>query len=187
MNIKPIRNDDDLANALARVEQLWGAAMGSPAGDELEILAVLIEKYEEQHQPLPASDPIDAIKFRMDQQGLAPRDLLPSLAAGLLLMAALRLAVSGGASLYAPQAQNNLVRVAYEALASVLGGVQSMFTAAWDEPFALPSEESATLALRTQQVIAYESGLADVVDAWEVCDAFDAAKARAIQSARGDS
>src|SRR6202795_1264948 len=54
--------------------------------------------------------------------------------------------VSGGASLYAPQAQNNVVRVAYEAMASVLRGVQSMVTAAWDEPFALPSEESATLA-----------------------------------------
>ena len=67
--------------------------------------------------------------------------------------------VSGGASLYAPQAHNNIVRVAYEALASVLGGVQSMFTAAWDEPFALPSEESATLALRTQQVLAYETGV----------------------------
>ena len=66
--------------------------------------------------------------------------------------------VAGGASLYAPQAQNNIVRVAYEALASVLGGVQSMFTAAWDEPFALPSEDSATLALRTQQVLAYETG-----------------------------
>ena len=72
--------------------------------------------------------------------------------------------VAGGASLYAPQAQNNVVRVAYEALASVLGGVQSMFTAAWDEPFALPSEESATLALRTQQVLAYETGVARVVD-----------------------
>jgi methylmalonyl-CoA mutase N-terminal domain/subunit len=72
--------------------------------------------------------------------------------------------VSGGASLYAPQAQNNLVRVAYEAMASVLGGVQSMFTAAWDEPFALPSEESATLALRTQQILAYETGVAKVVD-----------------------
>ena len=68
--------------------------------------------------------------------------------------------VSGGASLYAPQAQNNVVRVAYEAMASVLGGVQSMFTAAWDEPFALPSEESATLALRTQQILAYETGVA---------------------------
>ena len=60
--------------------------------------------------------------------------------------------------------QNNLVRVAYEALASVLGGVQSMFTAAWDEPFALPSEESATMALRTQQILAYETGVATVAD-----------------------
>jgi methylmalonyl-CoA mutase N-terminal domain/subunit len=72
--------------------------------------------------------------------------------------------VAGGASLYAPQAQNNLVRVAYEAMAAVLGGVQSMFTAAWDEPFALPSEESATLALRTQQILAYETGVAKVAD-----------------------
>jgi len=72
--------------------------------------------------------------------------------------------VAGGASLYAPQARNNVVRVAYEALASVLGGVQSMFTAAWDEPFALPSEESATLALRTQQILAYESGVTRTAD-----------------------
>jgi len=72
--------------------------------------------------------------------------------------------VAGGASLYAPQANNNIVRVAYEAMASVLGGVQSMFTAAWDEPFALPSEESTTLALRTQQVLAHETGVAKVVD-----------------------
>jgi methylmalonyl-CoA mutase N-terminal domain/subunit len=72
--------------------------------------------------------------------------------------------VSGGASLYAPQASNNIVRIAYEAMASVLGGVQSMFTAAWDEPFALPSEESATLALRTQQILAYETGVARVAD-----------------------
>ncbi len=72
--------------------------------------------------------------------------------------------VCGGASLYAPQAHNNIVRVAYEALASVLGGVQSMFTAAWDEPFALPTEASTTLALRTQQVIAYETGVPLVAD-----------------------
>ncbi|MFJ8105771.1 methylmalonyl-CoA mutase family protein [Streptomyces sp. NPDC096132] len=72
--------------------------------------------------------------------------------------------VAGGASLYAPQARNNTVRVAYEALASVLGGVQSMFTAAWDEPFALPSEESATLALRTQQILAHETGVTQVAD-----------------------
>ena len=49
-------------------------------------------------------------------------------------------------------------------MASVLGGVQSMFTAAWDEPFALPTEESATLALRTQQILAYETGVAAVAD-----------------------
>jgi methylmalonyl-CoA mutase N-terminal domain/subunit len=72
--------------------------------------------------------------------------------------------VCGGASLYAPQARNNIVRVAYEALASVLGGVQSMFTAAWDEPFALPTEASTTLALRTQQVIAHETGVPLVTD-----------------------
>src|SRR5581483_10279194 len=72
--------------------------------------------------------------------------------------------VSGGASLYAPQAQNNVIRVAYEAMAAVLGGVQSMFTAAWDEPFALPTEESTTLALRTQQILAYETGVARTVD-----------------------
>ena len=72
--------------------------------------------------------------------------------------------VCGGASLYALQPHNNIIRVAYEAMASVLGGVQSMFTAAWDEPFALPTEESTTLALRTQQVLAYETGVARVAD-----------------------
>jgi methylmalonyl-CoA mutase, N-terminal domain len=93
--------------------------------------------------------------------------------------------VAGGASLYAPQAQNNIVRVAYEALASVLGGVQSMFTAAWDEPFALPSEESATLALRTQQVLAYETGVARVADplggSYYVEALTDAMEARVIE------
>ena len=72
--------------------------------------------------------------------------------------------VCGGASLFAPQPHNNIVRVAYEAMAAALGGVQSMFTAAWDEPFALPTEESTTLALRTQQILAYETGIARTVD-----------------------
>ena len=70
MNIKPIRTPEDLAAALARVDQLWGAEIGSPAGDELEILALLIEKYEDEHFPMPPSDPVEAIKFRMDQMGL---------------------------------------------------------------------------------------------------------------------
>lgn len=59
---------------------------------------------------------------------------------------------------------NNVVRVAYQALASVLGGVQSMFTCAWDEAFTIPSAETAELALRTQQVLAEETGAGDVVD-----------------------
>jgi len=75
MNIKPIRNDDDLAAALGRMEQMWGAEANTPEGDELEVLALLIGKYEDEHYPMPPSDPIEAIKFRMDQQGLTPRNL----------------------------------------------------------------------------------------------------------------
>ena len=59
---------------------------------------------------------------------------------------------------------NNIVRVAYQALAAVLGGTQSLHTNGYDEALALPTEESATLALRTQQVLGYESGVAKVVD-----------------------
>lgn len=77
MNIKPIHTPEGLTAALARLEQLWGAQIGSPEGDELEILAVLIEKYEAEHFPMPASDPVEAIKFRMEQMGLTARDLEP--------------------------------------------------------------------------------------------------------------
>ena len=69
--------------------------------------------------------------------------------------------VCGGSTLTAQQPQNNIVRVAYQALASVLGGVQSVFTAAWDEAFAIPTEQTAELALRTQQILAYETGVAE--------------------------
>ena len=72
--------------------------------------------------------------------------------------------VCGGWTLQAQQPHNNIVRVAYQAMAAVLGGVQSMFTAAWDEPFALPTEESTTLALRTQQILAHETGVTRTVD-----------------------
>jgi methylmalonyl-CoA mutase N-terminal domain/subunit len=93
--------------------------------------------------------------------------------------------VAGGSTLQAPQAHNNIVRVAYQALASVLGGVQSMFTAAWDEPFALPTEESTTLALRTQQVLAYETGVARTVDplggSWFVESLTDAMEERLVE------
>jgi methylmalonyl-CoA mutase N-terminal domain/subunit len=72
--------------------------------------------------------------------------------------------VCGGSTLTVQQPLNNVVRVAYEAMASVLGGVQSMFTTAYDEAFALPTEESAELALRTQQVLAFETGVPSVAD-----------------------
>jgi methylmalonyl-CoA mutase, N-terminal domain len=71
---------------------------------------------------------------------------------------------TAGVSLQAQQIENNVVRVAIQALAAILGGTQSLHTNARDEALALPTEESAKLALRTQQVLAYESGVADVVD-----------------------
>ena len=72
--------------------------------------------------------------------------------------------VAGAAEAVTPYKRTTTSFIAYEALASVLGGVQSMFTAAWDEPFKLPSEDLATLALRTQQVLAHETGVARVAD-----------------------
>ncbi len=71
---------------------------------------------------------------------------------------------TGGATLTAQQPENNIVRTSLEALAAVLGGTQSLHTNAFDEALALPTEESAKLALRTQQVIGYESGVPGVVD-----------------------
>jgi methylmalonyl-CoA mutase N-terminal domain/subunit len=71
---------------------------------------------------------------------------------------------TGGATLTAQQPENNVVRTALEALSAVLGGTQSLHTNAFDEALALPTEHSATIALRTQQVIGYETGVADVVD-----------------------
>ncbi|MGE5226191.1 MAG: methylmalonyl-CoA mutase [Planctomycetaceae bacterium] len=71
---------------------------------------------------------------------------------------------TGGATLTAQQPENNIVRTALEALAAVLGGTQSLHTNSFDEALALPTEHSATIALRTQQVIGYETGVPDVVD-----------------------
>ncbi|MBI4496823.1 MAG: methylmalonyl-CoA mutase, partial [Chloroflexi bacterium] len=71
---------------------------------------------------------------------------------------------TGGSTLTAQQPINNAIRTAIQALAAVLGGTQSLHTNSWDEALALPSEESVQLALRTQQIIAYESGVADVID-----------------------
>ena len=77
MNIKPIRNDADLRTALARLDTLWGAAQDTPEGDELDVLVLLVEKFEDEHYPIGPSDPVEAIKFRMEQAGLTPKDLVP--------------------------------------------------------------------------------------------------------------
>lgn len=77
MNIKPIRDDADLRAAFQRLEVIFHADEGTPEADEMEILVTLIEVYENKHYPIHVSDPVDAIKFRMDQQGLTPRDLEP--------------------------------------------------------------------------------------------------------------
>jgi HTH-type transcriptional regulator/antitoxin HigA len=73
--IKPIRTNADYEAALAEVERLWGAKSGTPNGDRLDVLATLIEAYEDRQYPLDPPDPIEAIKFRMEQQGLTRRDL----------------------------------------------------------------------------------------------------------------
>jgi methylmalonyl-CoA mutase N-terminal domain/subunit len=71
---------------------------------------------------------------------------------------------TGGSTLTAKQPRNNVVRVAMQALAGVLGGTQSLHTNSWDEALSLPSEEAVLTALRTQQIIAHESGVTDVID-----------------------
>lgn len=73
--IKPIRTKRDYDAALKEVERLWGAKSGTAEGDRLDVLATLIDVYEAEHYPMDPPDPIEAIKFRMEQQGLTRRDL----------------------------------------------------------------------------------------------------------------
>jgi HTH-type transcriptional regulator / antitoxin HigA len=73
--VRPIRSKRDYESALKEVERLWGAKSGTRDGDRLDVLATLIEAYEEEHYPIDPPDPIEAIKFRMEQQGLTRRDL----------------------------------------------------------------------------------------------------------------
>ena len=75
MNIFPIRTEDDYDAVLKRIDQLMNAELGTPEGDELDILVTLVEAYEAKHYPIPACDPIEAIKFRMEQMGLEAKDL----------------------------------------------------------------------------------------------------------------
>lgn len=77
MNIKPIKTDTDYRAALKEVESLMTAETNTPEGEKLDVLVTLIEAYERKHFPLDLPDPIEAIKFEMEQKGLTVRDLEP--------------------------------------------------------------------------------------------------------------
>ena len=79
MKLKPIKNKTELKKMLNRVDELWGAKRNTEKGDELDVLMLLVEKYEEEHYPIPPSDPIEAIKFLMEQKALTRKDLEPYL------------------------------------------------------------------------------------------------------------
>jgi HTH-type transcriptional regulator/antitoxin HigA len=77
IELKPIRTEADYDEALAELGRLWGARSGTPDGDRLDVLATLIEAYETRFHPIDPPDPIEAILFRMEQQGLTRKDLEP--------------------------------------------------------------------------------------------------------------
>lgn len=76
MNIKPLKTEQDYDDALARIDQLMDSELGSPEGDELDVLSVLVEKYENVNHPIEAPNPIEAIRFKMEQFGLKDKDLV---------------------------------------------------------------------------------------------------------------
>ena len=76
MTIKPIRTKADHEAALREIERLWGADEGTPEGDRLDVLATLVEAYEQAHFPMDPPDPIEAIKFRLEQQGADQKALI---------------------------------------------------------------------------------------------------------------
>ena len=75
MNIKVIKTETEYQEALERLEVIFDAKLGTNEGDELEVLSILIEQYEKVHYPIDLPDPIEAIKFRMEQLGLQQKDL----------------------------------------------------------------------------------------------------------------
>jgi HTH-type transcriptional regulator/antitoxin HigA len=75
MQIRPLRNDKDYRAALSEIDRLWGASAGSREGDRLEVLAILVDRYERERWPVGAVDPIDVIEFYMDQNRYGPSDL----------------------------------------------------------------------------------------------------------------
>lgn len=79
MNIKPIRDDSDLTNAFIRLEHIFQAQEGTAEADEMEVLVALIEAYENKHYPIKHADPVEAIRFQMEQLNLEQKDLEPYL------------------------------------------------------------------------------------------------------------
>lgn len=77
IQVRPIRTKADYDAALHRIDELMSAKAGTPEGDELDVLATLVDAYEEKHFPMDAPDPVTAIQFRMEQQGLTRKDLEP--------------------------------------------------------------------------------------------------------------
>jgi HTH-type transcriptional regulator / antitoxin HigA len=77
MKIAPLKTGRDYRRALEEIESLMRAKRDTPAGDRLDVLVTLVEAWEQKHYPLNLPDPVEAIKFHMDQKGLAPRDLIP--------------------------------------------------------------------------------------------------------------
>jgi HTH-type transcriptional regulator / antitoxin HigA len=75
MDIRPIKTEQDYTEAIQRIESLWGAKKNSPEGDELDLLCTIVEAYEMRRFPILPPDPVDAIKFRMDQMNLTKSDL----------------------------------------------------------------------------------------------------------------
>jgi HTH-type transcriptional regulator/antitoxin HigA len=74
-DVKPIRTEADYDAAMEEIAGLWGAMSGTPEGDRLDVLATLIDAYEAKHHAMDPPDPIEAIKFRMEQQGMTRKDL----------------------------------------------------------------------------------------------------------------
>ncbi len=77
MKIKPIRTEAEYHEALAEIEKLWGAKQNTPKGDRLDVFITLVDAYEREHHDIAPPDPIDAIQFRMEQEGLKRKDLEP--------------------------------------------------------------------------------------------------------------
>ena len=76
MDIRPIKTENDYNDSINRIEKLWGAKRDTPEGDELDLLVTLVESYEMKHYPIAPPDPIDAIKFRMEQMGMTKSDMV---------------------------------------------------------------------------------------------------------------